>query len=34
MPLPNGSVDCIISNCVINLAVDKRAVFREMARVL
>jgi SAM-dependent methyltransferase len=34
MPLPDASVDCIISNCVINLAVDKRAVFREMARVL
>jgi arsenite methyltransferase len=34
MPLPSGSVDCVISNCVINLAPDKRAVFREIARVL
>jgi arsenite methyltransferase len=34
LPLPNESVDCIISNCVINLAADKRAVFREMYRVL
>lgn len=34
LPLADGSVDCIISNCVINLAPDKRAVFREMARVL
>ena len=34
LPLPDGSVDCIISNCVINLAPDKRAVFREMFRVL
>lgn len=34
MPLPDGSVDCLISNCVINLAADKPAVFREMARVL
>lgn len=34
LPLPDGSVDCIISNCVINLAPDKRAVFREIARVL
>jgi arsenite methyltransferase len=34
MPLRDGSADCIISNCVINLAPDKRAVFREMARVL
>src|SRR4029077_8900151 len=33
-PRPAGSPDCIISNCVINLASDKRAVFREMARVL
>src|SRR6185437_16837165 len=33
LPLPDGSVDCIISNCVINLAADKNAVFREMARV-
>jgi ubiquinone/menaquinone biosynthesis C-methylase UbiE len=34
MPLPDASVDCLISNCVINLAPDKRAVFREMYRVL
>ncbi|MBB5059443.1 SAM-dependent methyltransferase [Granulicella aggregans] len=34
IPLPDSSVDCIISNCVINLAPDKAAVFREIARVL
>src|SRR4051812_7771019 len=34
LPLADGSVDCIISNCVINLASDKNAVFREMFRVL
>lgn len=34
LPLPDGSVDCVISNCVINLAPDKPAVFREAARVL
>jgi arsenite methyltransferase len=34
MPVPDGSVDVIISNCVINLAADKSAVFAEMARVL
>jgi arsenite methyltransferase len=34
LPLPDESVDCIISNCVINLAPDKQAVFREMFRVL
>src|SRR5262249_42335506 len=34
LPLPDGSADCVISNCVINLAPDKRAVFREMYRVL
>lgn len=34
LPLPDNSVDCIISNCVINLAPDKEAVFREMFRVL
>ncbi|CAN5583909.1 hypothetical protein BH23CHL8_BH23CHL8_25000 [soil metagenome] len=34
IPLPDASVDVIISNCVINLAADKPAVFREMARVL
>jgi arsenite methyltransferase len=34
MPLPDGSVDAIISNCVINLSPDKDAVFREAYRVL
>ena len=34
MPLPDGSVDVIISNCVVNLAVDKAAVFTEMQRLL
>ncbi len=34
LPLPDASVDCVISNCVINLAPDKQAVFREIARVL
>lgn len=34
IPLPDNSVDVIISNCVINLATDKRAVFKEMFRVL
>jgi len=34
LPLADASVDCVISNCVINLAPDKPAVFREMARVL
>ncbi len=34
LPLPAASVDCVISNCVINLAPDKRAVFKEIARVL
>jgi SAM-dependent methyltransferase len=34
LPLADASADCIISNCVINLAPDKRAVFREMFRVL
>jgi SAM-dependent methyltransferase len=34
LPLEDASVDCVISNCVINLAVDKPAVFREIARVL
>ncbi len=32
MPVEEGSVDLIISNCVINLAPDKRTVFREMFR--
>lgn len=34
MPLPDASADCVISNCVINLAPDKQAVFREIARIL
>ena len=34
LPLPDASVDCVISNCVINLATDKQAVFREIVRVL
>jgi SAM-dependent methyltransferase len=34
IPLPAASVDVVISNCVVNLAADKRAVFREIARVL
>jgi len=34
LPLPDASVDCVISNCVINLAPEKPAVFREIARVL
>lgn len=34
LPLPDGSVDVIISNCVINLSADKPAVLAEMFRVL
>ena len=34
IPLPDASVDVVISNCVINLAADKRAVLAEAARVL
>jgi arsenite methyltransferase len=34
IPLPDDTVDVVISNCVINLAADKPAVFREIARVL
>jgi arsenite methyltransferase len=34
LPLVDASVDCVISNCVINLAPDKPAVFREIVRVL
>lgn len=34
LPLLDASVDCVISNCVINLAPDKPAVFREIYRVL
>ena len=34
IPLPDGSVDVIISNCVINLSTDKPTVLEEMYRVL
>jgi SAM-dependent methyltransferase len=34
VPLPDGSVDVVISNCVINLSADKPAVLAEMFRVL
>jgi arsenite methyltransferase len=34
IPLPNDSVDVVISNCVINLSLDKPAVFASMQRVL
>jgi arsenite methyltransferase len=34
IPLPAASVDVVISNCVINLSVDKAAVLTEMARVV
>lgn len=34
LPFPEASFDCVISNGVINLSPDKRAVFREAARVL
>ena len=34
IPLPDSSVDVVISNCVINLAADKRKVLAEAARVL
>lgn len=34
IPLPDDSVDVVISNCVLNLALDKNKVFAEIARVL
>jgi arsenite methyltransferase len=34
IPLPSGSVDVVISNCVINLSTDKPAVFASTFRVL
>ena len=34
LPVENGSVDWVISNCVINLSPEKKKVFREIARVL
>jgi len=34
LPVPDASVDVVISNCVINLVPDKEQVYREVARVL
>jgi arsenite methyltransferase len=34
MPLPDATVEVVISNCVINLSADKTTVIREAARVL
>lgn len=34
VPLPDASIDVVISNCVVNLSTDKPAVLREMFRVL
>ncbi|HEX5121248.1 MAG TPA: GNAT family N-acetyltransferase [Pseudonocardiaceae bacterium] len=34
IPLPDGSVDVVISNCVLTLSADKAAVFAQIARVL
>ena len=34
LPVPDGSADVVLSNCVINLSPDKAAVFREAFRVL
>jgi ubiquinone/menaquinone biosynthesis C-methylase UbiE len=34
IPLPDSSVDVVISNCVINLSTDKPTVFQEIHRVL
>ncbi|HEV2352829.1 MAG TPA: arsenite methyltransferase, partial [Puia sp.] len=34
IPLPDNTVDVVISNCVINLSADKPAVLREVFRVL
>jgi arsenite methyltransferase len=34
IPLPDGSVDVVLSNCVVNLSPDKYAVFAEVFRVL
>ncbi|MGH2770490.1 MAG: methyltransferase domain-containing protein, partial [Actinomycetota bacterium] len=33
-PLPDGSIDVVISNCVINLCPDKEAVYEEAFRIL
>jgi arsenite methyltransferase len=34
LPLPDASIDCVISNCVINLVPDKSQAFREVLRIL
>ena len=34
IPVADGAIDVVISNCVINLSADKPSVFTEMARVL
>jgi len=34
VPLPDDAIDVVISNCVVNLSLDKPAVFRELARVV
>jgi arsenite methyltransferase len=34
LPVPDGTVDCVMSNCVINLSPDKPQVFREIYRIL
>ncbi|MDC3378794.1 arsenite methyltransferase [Planctomycetota bacterium] len=34
MPLPDDSVDCVISNCVLNLCPDKDAALKEIYRIL
>jgi arsenite methyltransferase len=34
VPLPDASIDVVISNCVVNLSVDKPSVFAEIARLL
>jgi arsenite methyltransferase len=34
LPLPDGAVDVVISNCVVNLSTDKQAVLAEVFRVL
>ena len=34
MPIPDNSVDCVISNCVLNLCTDKDAALREIFRIL
>jgi ubiquinone/menaquinone biosynthesis C-methylase UbiE len=34
LPLADASIDCVVGNCVINLASDQPAVLREVARVL